>query len=409
MARPRLVGATADRGTAGVGSVERVDFAVVGAGVLGLAAGRALAARGHEVTVLEQATPGHQGGGSAGSCRIFRFGYADPAHVTAVRRARELWHELESQAAAQILFPTPQLTFGAGLTAVREAMLVAGVPCELLPAAEAAARFPGVTAGGPVLLEPESCVTAADTALAVLAAGVPDLRTEVRVSSLADDGRRVTLHTSHGPLSARAAVICTGPWTAGLLAGPSAHGPVQDPAPGWRVPSAPTSEQVAYLAAAGPLPPGGSRPDMPIFICHGRQSPYGLPVPGTSLYKTGIHPSGPPVRPGEQDQAADPVLAERLAAVARQYLPGHDPRPTRVERCVYDNSPDEDFILDRVGNVVIGCGTSGHGFKFGPLLGEWLAGLATEGRPAAEDQTGLADGRLALARFSRPGAGTGSR
>jgi sarcosine oxidase len=383
-----------------VGSVERVDFVVVGAGVLGLAAGRALAARGYQVTVLEQATPGHPGGGSTGSCRIFRFGYADPAYVTAVRRARELWHELERQAGAQILFPTPQLTFGAGLAAVQEAMLAAGGPCELLPAAEAAARFPGVTAGGPVLLEPESCVTAADTALAVLAAGVPDLRTGVRVAGLADDGRRVTLDTSHGPLSARVAVICAGPWTAGLLAQPSA---------GWRVPSAPTSEQVAYLAAADPLPPGGSRPDMPIFICHDRQSPYGLPVPGSSLYKTGIHPSGPPVRPGEQDQAADPVLAKRLAAVARKYLPGHDPRPVRVERCVYDNSPDEDFILDRVGNVVIGCGTSGHGFKFAPLLGEWLAGLATEARPAAGRPPGLADGRLALARFSRPGAGTGSR
>jgi sarcosine oxidase len=264
---------------AGAGSVEQVDFVVVGAGLLGLAAGRALTARGRVVTVLEQATTGHRGAGSKGSCRIFRFGYADAAYVTAVLRARELWHELESQATRQILFPTPQLTFGAGLAAVREAMTLAGAPCELLPAAEAAARFPGVAAGGPVLLEPESCVTAADTALAVLAAAVPDLRTGVRVSSLADDGRRVTLHTNHGPLSARVAVVCAGPWTAGLLAQRAVPGPAGGGA-GWRVPSAPTLEQVAYLAPAGPPPPGGSRPDMPIFICHGGQSPYGLPVPG---------------------------------------------------------------------------------------------------------------------------------
>jgi sarcosine oxidase len=47
-----------------------------------------------------------------------------------------------------------------------------------------------------------------------------------------------------------------------------------------------------------------------------------------------------------------------------------------TERCVYDNSIDTDFVLDRVGNLVVGCGTSGHGFKFGPLLGELLADLA---------------------------------
>ena len=62
-----------------------------------------------------------------------------------------------------------------------------------------------------------------------------------------------------------------------------------------------------------------------------------------------------------------------------QYLPGFGPDLARIERCIYDNSPDEDFIVDRVGRVAIGSGTSGHGFKFGPLLGEWLADLATEG------------------------------
>jgi len=64
-----------------------------------------------------------------------------------------------------------------------------------------------------------------------------------------------------------------------------------------------------------------------------------------------------------------------------------------TERCIYDNSPDEDFIVDRVGRIVIGSGTSGHGFKFGPLLGEWLADLAT-GRGAGPPA------RFSLGRFS---------
>ena len=55
-----------------------------------------------------------------------------------------------------------------------------------------------------------------------------------------------------------------------------------------------------------------------------------------------------------------------------------------TERCVYDNSADTDFVLDRVGSVVVGCGTSGHAFKFGPLLGELLADLAENRRPAVD-------------------------
>jgi sarcosine oxidase len=200
------------------------------------------------------------------------------------------------------------------------------------------------------------------------------------VSGLADDGRQATLTTDRGRLTARVVVVCAGPWTSGLLGGGRGG-------TGVRVPSAPTLEQAAYLAPAAGSPEGGSprpaaaqvtapRSDLPIFICHGEQAPYGLPVPGSGLYKIGIHPAGPPVSPDAQSQEPDPVLSGRLAEVARRYLPGLDPRPADVERCIYDNTPDQDFILDRVGNVVIGSGTSGHGFKFGPLLGEWLATLA---------------------------------
>ena len=348
-------------------TTRQADYVVVGAGLLGLAAGRALARRGREVTVLEQVSVGHPGAGSKGSCRIFRLGYDDPAFVRAARQSRELWDALEDHCSRKILYPTPQLTTGAGLAAVREAMTAAGAPTELLSAAEACARFPGVRVEGPALLEPESAVTAADVALAALAAGVPDIRTGVRVSALADDGRRVTLETSQGPLSARAAVICAGPETAGLLGGV--------------LPSAPTLEQVAYLEPAdlggADGADGATGAGMPIFLCHDEQIPYGLPVPGSPRYKFGLHHSGPPVRPGaSQDQSADPALVRQLEEMARRHLPGCRPRPVQLERCVYDNTPDEDFILDRIGNVVVGCGTSGHGFKFGPLLGEWLAALA---------------------------------
>ena len=359
------------------------DVAIIGAGLLGLAAGRAVAARGRDVVILEQAEIGHQAQGSKGSCRIFRLGYPDPGYVSAARQARELWHELAAEAGRTILRPAPQLTFGPQLAGVHEAMRQAGAPCELLAAEAAAERFPGIRAGGPALLETESAVIAADEALAALAAAAGPVVAGVRATSLSDDGRLVTLRTTAADVTARAAIVTAGPWTSGLLARQ------------FGVPSRATLEQVAYLA-----PAGQPRHD-PIFICHGDQSPYGLPVPGSDHYKIGIHQSGPVADPDGQDQSPDPALLARLADVARRYLPGYAPEPVATERCVYDNAPDEDFILDRVGNIVLGCGTSGHGFKFGPLFGAWLAALACGGPDVPPDRFALARFRTSLA----PGPG----
>lgn len=354
------------------------DVAVVGAGLLGLATARALAARGRDVVVLEQAGVGHEGAGSKGSCRIFRLGYPDPGYVDAARLAGEKWRELAAESGRTILLPTPQLTFGSQMRAVQEAMSQAGAPCEFASAAAVRDRFPSITVGGPALIEPESAVIAASEALAALAASTPDLRTGVRVTGLADDGRQVTLQTTAGPLLARVAVVTAGPWTAGLLAGIA-------------LPTRPTLEQVAYLRPADTT----SAP-APIFICHDAPAPYGLPVPGSELYKIGIHQSGPAVDPDAQARVPDDDLLRQVTLAASRHLPGYDPQPADTERCIYDNTPDEDFVLDRVGNVVVGCGTSGHGFKFGPLLGEWLAGLATGDRSAALN-------RFAVGRFGRPG------
>src|ERR1700757_4133851 len=107
---------------------KQCDVVVVGAGLLGLSAARALTRRGRHVTVLEQAEIGHEGSGSKGSCRIFRLGYGDAWWVGVAMRARRPWAEPEDEDGRQLLQPTPHLTFGPELDAVRQAMDSAGAP-----------------------------------------------------------------------------------------------------------------------------------------------------------------------------------------------------------------------------------------------------------------------------------------
>jgi sarcosine oxidase len=387
VARSRLV--TAESHPAGSPlRLTDAEFLVIGGGITGLAAAWALTRRGREVAVFDQAPIGHSHGGSHGPCRIFRLGYDDPAYVTLAEQARGLWSELEDACGERLLFPTPQLTFGPQMPQVRAAMQAAGAACDVLTAAEAAARYPGVCVDGEVLLEPASAVIAADRALHNLAGLAGEIRTGIRVTALADDGRKVLVSTNAGDVEASRVIVCAGPWTSGLLA-----------TAGIAVPGSATLEQVAYLVPATPIAAPFA---MPIFVRFGGEIPYGLPVPGAQRYKIGIHHGGPPVEPDRQDHAADPRLVRRIEHVAREFLPGFDPSPVALERCVYDNSPDTDFIVDRTNNVVIGAGTSGHGFKFGPLMGEWLASLADTTTGRGRNGSGALPAvahRFALGRF----------
>lgn len=379
----------------------RTEFAVVGGGLLGLSAAWALSKRGREVLVIDQVPTGHITSGSHGACRIFRLGYDQPAYVSLARRARDTWTELEDVCGERLLHPTPQLTFGPQMDQVRDSLARAGAPAETISAAEAAERFPGVAVVGQVLHEQHSAVIAADRALAVLARLSGQVSEPARVTGVTEHGSGVRVSTTGGDIDADRAIVCAGASTARLVAGA-----------GIAVPGSASMEQVAYVVPiAGKSPaeksPAGIRSRMPIFVHYGGEFPYGLPVPGSDNYKIGIHFGGPPVDPERQDHTENARLSEQIKQAARRFLPGFDPHPVMAERCIYDNSPDTDFVIDRIGSIVIGSGTSGHGFKFGPLIGEWLAWLATDGQDniakaagAGVTTTGAPPPWLALSRFA---------
>jgi sarcosine oxidase len=359
---------------------EEVEFAVVGGGLLGLATARALARSGHEVLLVERDTVGNERAGSKGTARIFRFGYDDPFYVGMARSALPMWRELEEETGRDLLSVTGQLSFGASLDVLADAMTTAGASFEVLDRQQATLRVPALEVGSRALFEPESGVLAADHCLAALrhsseASGV-EVREGSRVNSVEQDGQLVHLRTENGTVSASVAVVCAGHWTADLLK-----------ATGIDLQLVPSLEQVAYLS-----PVTGRDANVPVFIERGeadRPWVYGLPAGSPGLLKVALHGAGPVANPDDSPLDPDPRLLASLVEQCARLLPSHHQVPVSTERCFYDSSSDGDFVIDRLGKVVVGAGTSGHGFKFGPLLGELLADLAT-GAPS----------RVELGRFS---------
>jgi sarcosine oxidase len=341
------------------------EFVVVGAGLLGLSTAWHLAQRGREVVVLERERVGHPGAGSHGSCRIFRLGYDDRRYVELATHALALWRDLEAETRSELLTTTGQVTFGPGLDLLRAGLTEARAPCEFWSGADVTSHFPEVAVAGPVLFEPASGVINAEQCLHTLRSAVQDrLREGVEVEGLLDVGRAVKVATSSGTITASSVVCCAGPWSRRLLATAGI---------GLRLSA--SLEQVAYFASRSPVSTA-----LPVIVQRDQPMLYGLPTPDGRLFKMGLHHSGPDASPDGADLTPDPAGDGPLAAGVATLLPGFDPRPLRSERCFYDNSPDQDFVIDRVGRITIGAGTSGHGFKFGPLLGALLADLA-EGQP----------------------------
>ncbi|HEY5171439.1 MAG TPA: FAD-dependent oxidoreductase [Acidimicrobiia bacterium] len=324
------------------------DVVIVGGGLLGLSTAWALRGR-REVVLLERDTIGNPRSGSHGPTRIFRLGYADPRYVAMAQRAEERWRALERETGVRLLHPTPQLTFGPGADEVFDALMVAGAPAERITGAAIAQRFPAFAGRGDAVLERASAVIAAERTLTTLRAHAgAELREHVRVERL--DARHV--EADGEIIEARSVVVCAGPWTRSLVPG---------------VTTTTTLEHAGYLRAG---------PGLPIFIDFTAPAVYGLPTPGSELYKLAVHHGGPAIDP-DAEFAPDPDAISLLQHAIDRWLP--EAELVDVDVCPYDNTADEHFIVQRIGGVVVGAGTSGHAFKFGPLLGEQLAQLVVDG------------------------------
>lgn len=308
------------------------------------------------------------------------MGYADAEYVALAVRALDAWRALERASGRTLLDLTGAVDHGRAqqVDAIAAALTEAGIDHERLTPDQAAARWPGIAFEGQVLTHASAGrIRSADTIEALLDLATADgaeLRFDTRVSGVEDHGDSVTL-TLDGPdgttsVTATSVVAAVGSWAptlvGDLFAGRGAG------LPAVRV----TQEQPAHFTSH--LPDGA----WPSFVHWQLDGPdvYGLLTPGEGV-KVGFHGTGPVVDPDARDFAAVPEELRRLQDYVARFVPGVDATAPEPISCLYDNSPDDDFVIDRRGPVTVATGFSGHGFKFAPVLGEMLADLATGGSP----------------------------
>jgi sarcosine oxidase len=223
-------------------------------------------------------------------------------------------------------------------------------------------RFPD---GSEFLYQPEGAIVRAEAVIRAQARLAAERGATIRERTVAETvepaGDGVEVVTSGGEVyRAPAAIVAAGAWVAPLLRGAGIDLPLRT-----------TLEQSTYFGLDAPLPTVIDWDAAPA------QPPYVVPNPfEPGEIKAGAHLSGPAVDPDTRSFDPDP---ERETGIARWIAERLDPAPTlrRTETCLYTITPDEDFVIDRLGPLVLASPCSGHGFKFTPLIGEVLADLTT--------------------------------
>ena len=355
------------------------DVIVIGLGALGSAAAYWAARRGLTVLGLERFAIGHDRGASEDRSRIIRRTYPTPEYLRFAEGAFDAWAAVEADAGERLVLRTGGLDlFPAGcvddLHAYERAMGDAGIGFERLDPGEAMRRWPAwqLPSDVEVLFQPDAGVVAASPANAThrrlaLERGARLLGESV-VIEIVPTGGGFEVRTAADTHRARAVVVTADAWTNELLA------PL-----GLSFPLRVSQEQVTYYDAPDP---SAFEPDaFPVWIWHSATHVYGLPSFGGPGPKVALHAGGSETTPDTRTFQPDPGYAERVDAFVEEYLPSAMGPKLDVKTCQYTQTPDQDFVLDRLpgfDGIAIGLG-SAHAFKFASVFGRALVELAVDG------------------------------
>ena len=343
---------------------------------MGSAAAYHLAKRGARVLGLDRFHPPHALGSSHGQTRIIREAYFEhPAYVPLVQRAYTLWQELERESGGQLFLQTGGLMIGEP-----HGVVVAGsrlsaqthrLPFEELSAAEIHERFPALRPAENMvgILEPRAGILFPEKSVAAHLAHAKkaQLSYDEQVLHWKVDHGSVVVTTDKGEYACATLVLSAGSWIKQL------------------VPELPlvVERQVLFWFAA--QEPEKFQPDRcPIHLWE--HSPgkyfYGFPEVGNGVKIAGHH-EGEITQPDKINRTVSPSEVAEMQKVARPYLPSLTDRCVESVVCMYTNTPDGHFLIDRHPahpQVLLVSPCSGHGFKFSAAIGETVADLVMDGR-----------------------------
>ena len=356
------------------------DVAVIGAGVFGAWTAHELQRSGKKVILLDQYGPANSRSSSGGETRIIRMGYGAKEFYTRWSwRSLAAWKELFERTGQPLFHRTGVLWMaGAGDPSIAQTAATlekVGIPFEKLSRADLQKRFPQISAAPSMvgLYEPESGALIARRAVQVVAAEAVKNGVEYLAAAVAPPTGRgrlgaVTTRES-GSIAAENFVFACGPWLPRIFPELLAEKIV------------PTRGEEFFF---GPL--GGdvrfAPPAMPTWIDNTTET-FGTPDIESRGFKVGIDLHGPSFDPDRDSR----TLMEDSLRFAREFLaqrfPALKDAPLLENRvCQYENTTNEDFLIDRhpsFENVWLVGGGSGHGFKHGPALGEYVANKMISG------------------------------
>jgi sarcosine oxidase len=356
----------------------RYDTIVIGVGAMGSAALYQLAKRGKRALGLERFDVPHDMGSSHGYTRIIRLAYYEhPSYVMLLKRAYELWREIEDRSGEHLLHITGSIDAGPADSWVFKGSLQSCIehdlPHEVLTGQELAQRFPGYNLPYETLallqpqggfLVPERCIVGHAFAAMQMGAEIHGREGVLSWESLGDEGVRV--HTERGTYEADSLIITAGAWNDQMLYF-------------LRDLIVPERQVLAWFQPERPeLFRTDNFPVFNLLVDEGRF--YGFPVHGVPGFKIGkyhhLEQSG---NPDELDRDVTPEDEQILRDCTSRYFPKAAGPTMTLKTCMFTNAPDGHFLIDLhpdFPQVAYASACSGHGFKFASVIGEILADLA---------------------------------